>query len=59
MYVSFYSTLCIVKLRLPLVFCDCFTFQINNGLSNKPKRLFRLLKYVSHNFGSAIFDLSY
>jgi len=28
--------------------------KIDNGLSNKPKRL--LLKYVSHNFGSAISD---
>jgi len=43
----FYS----IKLRLPLAFCDCFIFQIDNGLSNKPKRF--LLKYVSHYFGSA------
>jgi len=28
--------------------------KIDNGLSNKPKRF--LLKYVSHNFGSAISD---
>jgi len=27
---------------------------IDNGLSNKPKRL--LLKYVSHNFGFTIFE---
>jgi len=42
------------KLRLPLVFCDCFIFQIDNDLSKKPKHL--LMKYVSHNFGSAISD---
>jgi len=24
---------------LPLVFCDCFIFQIDNGLSSEPKRL--------------------
>jgi len=42
------------KLRLPLVFCDCFILQIDNCLSSEPKRL--LLKYVSHNFGSAISD---
>jgi len=28
--------------------------KIDNGLNNKPNRL--LLKYVSHNFGSASFD---
>jgi len=50
----FNSNYSIFKLHLPLVFCDCFIYQINNGLSNKVKLV--LLKYISHNFGSAIFN---